>query len=173
MVFCPFVTERSTHRTVNVSIDHASAEDIEQTIGTGWQTEWNSDYLQDATIDKFSMKTVSGELIAMGAYQIIGKQAYVFILYLESAPHSNPTMVNKQGRKYAGIGEAMIAFGIKYSIDHGGRGEVIFDAKTEQLAEHYRNDFHALEITSSRSGGPKRFMLADAEAWQVFSKYLS
>ena len=119
------------------------------------------------------MKTDSGELIALGAYQIIGKQAYVLILYLESAPHSNPTMVNRQGRKYTGIGEAMIAFGIKYSIDHGGRGEVIFEAKTEQLAEHYRKDFHALEITNSLSGGPRRFMLADAEAWRVFSKYLA
>ncbi len=173
MVFCPFVIEMNTKRTVFVSIEPASAEEIQQTVEAGWQTEWNSDYLQAPKIDKFSMKTDSGELIALGAYQIIGKQAYVLILYLESAPHSNPTMVNRQGRKYTGIGEAMIAFGIKYSIDHGGRGEVIFEAKTEQLAEHYRKDFHALEITNSLSGGPRRFMLADAEAWRVFSKYLA
>lgn len=172
MVFTPFVIEKNTHRTVYVSIAPATDEDIQQTLMVGWQTEWNSEYLQDPKIDRFSMKSDSGELIALGAYQIIGKQAYVLILYLESAPHSNPTIVNKQERKYSGIGEAMIAFGIKYSIDNGGRGEVIFDAKTEQLAEHYRKDFHALEITNSLSGGPRRFMLADVEAWQVFSKYL-
>ena len=67
----------------------------------------------------------------------------------------------------------MIAFGIKYSIDKGCRGVVIFDAKTDELAKHYAEDFHALKISGRSSGGPKRFMLADKEAWELFSKYLN
>ena len=65
------------------------------------------------------MKTDSGELVALAAYQISGRKAYVYVLYAESAPHSNPVLTEKSERKYSGIGTALIAFGIKYSIDNG------------------------------------------------------
>ena len=65
-----------------------------------------------------------------------------------------------------------IAYGIKYSIDRGCRGDVVFDAKTDELARRYEADFHARRIPSLESGGPKRYMLADEDAWQLFSKFL-
>ena len=74
-------------------------------------------------------------MIALGAYRVMGRKAYVYILYLESAPASNPTLTAK--REYYGIGEVMIAFGIKFSIDSGCRGDVLFEAKTPELARHY------------------------------------
>lgn len=37
---------------------------------------------------------------------------------------------------------------------------------------HYAEDFGARRIASISSGGPKRFMLADQDAWLLFSKYL-
>ena len=67
----------------------------------------------------------------------------------------------------------MIAFGIKYSIDKGCRGVVIFEAKTDELAKHYAEDFHPLEVAGLSSGGPRRFMLADEEAWKLFSTFLA
>jgi len=33
-------------------------------------------------------------------------------------------------------------------------------------------DFHAVRIPSEASGGPKRYLLADEDAWAVFSRYL-
>ena len=137
-----------------------------------WQTDWTSEYLASPAIDKYAVKSADGELIALGAYQIRGRKAYVYILYAESAPHSNPTM-NLQGqRKFYGIGELLIAYGIKYSIDNGCRGDVVFDAKTDELARHYEADFHAKRIPSLDAGGPKRYMLADEDAWLLFSKFL-
>jgi len=65
-----------------------------------------------------------------------------------------------------------VVYGIKYSIDAGCRGDVVFDAKTDELAQHYAKDFGAKLIPSAASGGPKRFMLADEDAWKLFSKYL-
>lgn len=112
-------------------------------------------------------------MIALGAYQVFERHAYVYIVYLESAPHSNPTITKQSERKYYGVGEVMIAFGIKFSIDNGCRGLVVFDAKTDALAKHYAEDFHALPIPSASEAGPKRFMLADEEAWKLFSKFLS
>ena len=105
------------------------------------------------------------------AYQIIGKSAYVFILYAESAPHSNPTMTSHSERKYYGIGQLLVAYGIKYSIDNGCRGDVVFDAKTDELAMHYERDFNAKRVAGGYNG-IKRYMLADDDAWQLFSLYL-
>lgn len=57
-------------------------------------------------------------------------------------------------------------------IDNGCRGDVVFDAKTDELAYHYETDFHARRVASLASGGPKRYMLADEGAWALFSKFL-
>ena len=93
-------------------------------------------------------------------------------MYAESAPHSNPVLTKKSERKYSGIGAALIAFGIKYSIDNGCRDDVVLDAYSDDLALHFAVDFGAMRIPSITNGGPKRFMLADEAAWQLFSKYL-
>ena len=173
MYFCPHVIRADNGETVDVVIDVATRADLELTTGNpAWQTDWTSEYLSAPSVEKYSVKTESGELIALGAYQIRGRKAYVYILYAESAPHSNPTITHKEHRRYFGIGALLIAFGIKFSIDHGCRGDVVFDAKTDELAKHYEKDFHAKKVAKMESGGPERFMLADEDAWMLFSKYL-
>lgn len=174
MKFAPFVVLSGSGERIPVEVKPAGQADLDATRGApAWQTDWTSEYLSDPTVERYAVKTGEGELVALGAYQIRGHSAYVYILYAESAPHSNPTMQAKGERKYDGIGALLIAFGIKYSIDHGCRGDVVFDAKTEELARHYERDFHARRIPSGATGGPKRYMLADMEAWQLFSKFLA
>ena len=174
MIFSPYVLQKSNHACIHVEILPATAEDMDSTRRKPrWQTDWTSAYLSNPAVEKYAMKAPDGELIALGAYQITGRKAYVYIIYAESAPHSNPTMESKHVRKYYGIGAALIAFGIKFSIDHGCRGDVVFEAKTDELAKHYAEDFHARQIPSDSSGGPKRFMLADEDAWRLFSRYLT
>ncbi len=136
------------------------------------QRPTESESLKRTSVDKFALKLENGELIALGAYQISGRKAYVYVLYVESELWSNPTLIAAAQREYYGIGEVMIAFGIKYSIDAGYRGDVVFDAKTDELARHYTRDYGAKPIPSAVSGGPKRFVLADEDAWNLFSKYL-
>lgn len=173
MYFSPFVIQANMGNIIPVTVDPASKEDLDATHGVPtWQTDWTSEYLSHPAIEKFAVKSASDDLIALAAYQILGHSAYVYILYAESAPHSNPTMNPAGQRKYLGIGELLIAYGIKYSIDNGCRGDVVFDAKTDALARHYELDFHAKRIPSMESGGPKRYMLADEDAWRLFSKYL-
>lgn len=173
MLFLPYIIQKSDELPIPVNIIPATSDDIAATHGNpSWQTDWSSEYLSNPAVEKYAMKTPNGELVALGAYQIAGRKAYVYILYAESAPHSNTTIESKQERKYYGIGAALIAFGIKFSIDNGCRGDVVFEAKTDELAKHYAEDFHAKQIPSASSGGPKRFMLADEDAWCLFSKYL-
>ena len=173
MIFVPCIVRCSDNSPTQVHIDTALPADISATHNDPlWQTNWNSPFLADPTVEKYAMKTDDGELVALAAYQISGRKAYVYILYAESAPASNPVLTRKAERKYCGIGAALIAFGIKFSIDNGCRGDVVFDAKTDELAKHYAEDFGAKRIPSAASGGPKRFMLADEDAWLLFSKYL-
>lgn len=175
MVFTPYIIRNADESMIPVVIEAASPADLAVTHQDPvWQTDWESGYLANPAVKKYAMRTLNGELVALAAYQIAGRKAYVYILlYVESAPHSNPTLTEKAGRKYYGIGAVLIAFGIKYSIDNGCRGDVVFEAKTDELARHYARDFGAKRIPSQSSGGPKRFMLADEDAWALFSKYLS
>ena len=173
MYFAPYVIRGANAEKVPAQILPASPEDLAATKDVpAWQTDWESEYLSKPSVDKFALKLETGELIALGAYQVSGRKAYVYILYVEGAPRSNPTLTAAALREYYGIGEVMIAFGIKYSIDAGCRGDVVFDAKTDELARHYAKDFGAKLVPSAASGGPKRFMLADEDACKLFSKYL-
>ena len=63
--------------------------------------------------------------------------------------------------------------GIQLSIDSGHGGIVTFEAKTDELYDHYIKDFHAVPIFQPHSGGPKLLMLADEGAQEIFSTYLS
>lgn len=173
MEFRPFVISATTGEELPVQIIPAKEADLQVTRGIpAWQTDWTSQFLAAPSVNKYAVKAADEELIALGAYQIRGRSAYVYIIYAESAPSSNPTITAKGSRKYYGIGELLIAYGIKYSIDNGCRGDVVFDAKTDELARHYETDFHARRVASLTSGGPKRYMLADEDAWALFSKFL-
>ena len=90
--------------------------------------------------------------------------------YIESQPESNPTLV--EHKKYCGIGKAMIAFGIQLSIDASYNGVVVFEAKTDDLEQHYIRDFGARPVASLYPDGPKTFMIADEAAKNIFSSYL-
>ena len=172
MFFVPYVIRSDSNEKEYVQILQSSLEDFEKTVYDGWQSEWTGDYLSASDIDKYTVKASDGKIVALAAYKIIHQQAYVYIVYLESAPESNPVLTSREERKFRGIGRLLFAFAVKYSIDHGCRGDVVFEAKTDELAEHYLKDFHALEIPRAGFGTPRRFMLSDSASWEIFSQYL-
>ena len=81
MIFLPYVLQKSNHACVHVEILPATAEDVNSTRREPrWQTDWTSVYLSNPAVEKYAMKTPDGELTALGAYQIAGRKAYVYIL---------------------------------------------------------------------------------------------
>ena len=115
MYFAPFIVRAEHERKVPVVIERATAEDLKATAKVPkWQTDWTSEYLADEKIEKYSLKTKEGNLIALGAYRVMGRKAYVYILYLESAPASNPTLTAK--REYYGIGEVMMLLASSFRL---------------------------------------------------------
>ena len=111
--FTPFVWDQSGNH-VPVSIEPMTKQDAVQTnFLPKWQTSWTSDFLQECNFDCYSAK-VSDELIALAAYEILTDSLVVHIVYMEAHPESNPTM-DGGDPKYTGIGQMLIAFGIKPS----------------------------------------------------------
>ena len=164
-----YVTESMTGDRVNIEIDAATKADLDATKN-GWQTVWNTDFILDPQKEKYAAKTEDGEIIALGAYRVREGSVAVYIAYIESQPESNPTFVKH--KKYSGIGKAMIAFGIQLSIDANCNGVVVFEAKTDDLEQHYVRDFGARPVASLYPDGPKTFMIADEAAKNIFSSYL-
>ena len=126
-----------------------------------WQTDWTSEYISKGKFDAYGLKTRVGELVTLGAYDIV---------YMESQAQSNPTLCERP--KYRGIGRALIAYGIKLSVDAGFNGDVTLDAKTSELARHYEQDFGALLIPGRERGAAPRYLICDEAARDIFVSYL-
>jgi len=167
--FKPYVIDRDGTQ-VYVEITPMTPADAQRTDAVPkWQTSWNSDYLSVDEFEKYSVKC-GDELIALGAYEILESSLVVHIIYLEAHPDSNPTIAGTE-RRYSGIGQLLIAYGIKLSIDHGFGGDVVLEAKTTKLADHYVRDFGAVQLPVFQSSAP-RFLIADEAAKRIFFRYL-
>ncbi len=169
MQFRPFVFNR-TMQQIPVSIQPMTRQDAALTnTPPVWQTSWTSEYLEDERFEKYAAK-VKGELIALGAYEILEYALVVHLAYMEAHPASNPTL-DDGTPEYTGIGRMMIAYGIKLSIDHGLAGDVVLEAKTPELARHYVRDFGAIPLPSFEPSAP-RYLIADEAAKRIFFTYL-
>lgn len=169
-VFVPFILQAESNTHVDVKITRMKKSDALQTgKNPAWQTNWTSDYIQNPSFEKYALKTVDGELVALAAYEIQEQDVMVHITYIESHPASNPTIVG-HSKKYVGIGRVLIAYGVKLSIDHECGGTVTFEAKVPELAEHYMRDYGACPLPSF--GGAPRYELSGEAAMNVFVTYL-
>ncbi len=169
MQFKPFVFDRENIQ-IPVSIEPMTQFDAQTTnLLPVWQTPWTSEYLAGDRFEKYAAKA-GGELIALGAYEILENSLVVHIAYMEAHPESNPTL-DGGVPKYTGIGRLMIAYGIKLSIDNGFAGDVVLEAKTTELARHYERDFGAVRLPTFSSSAP-RYLIADEAAKRIFFTYL-
>lgn len=168
MKFIPYIFGEDTR--LPVSILPMSEQDAERTNQIPeWQSSWTSEFLADPRLKKYSVKR-DDELIALGAYEIQESALVVHIVYMEAQPESNPTIAGKN-RKYRGIGRLLIAYGIKLSVDNGFGGDVVLEAKTQELARHYEADFGAVRLPTFMSSAP-RLLIADEAAKRIFFSYL-
>ena len=141
---------------VSVFMSKADKRDLEETIVAPWQTDWTSDYITADRFDLYALRTREGELVALGAYEVREENLAVHIIYMESAPESR----------------AMVAYGIKLSVDAGFNGDVTLDAKTPELARHYEQDFGAFRVPGRERDAAPRYLICDEAAQMIFTDYL-
>ena len=140
------VFDLSCSQEVPAEILPATESDFRLTVQDCWQTSWMSKYLQAPFLQKYALKiAATGELVGLGAYRNMPEGFLVYIEYIESAPHSNPTL--SKNRKYRGIGAALLAYGVQLSIDSGYGGTIYLKAKTSEIREHYICDFGAIPFS--------------------------
>lgn len=138
-----FYVYDSNGQPIPVRIRKANLSDYRATK-SNWQTEWTTAYIQDPRFDKYAMVNEdNGELIGLCAYMPNPKMRCANMMYMEAAPNSNPTLVKEGAKKYHEIGKAFFAFGVLYSLEHGGDGSLFFKAKTTELLYYYEKAFGA------------------------------
>lgn len=169
MQFVPYLLD-AENNIIPVEVEEMTAQDAAATNQPPiWQTSWTSAFIQQSRTERYAVKR-GEELIALGAYEVLSNVLLVHIVYMEAQPASNPTM-DGGTPKYRGIGRLLIAQGIKLSIDNGFGGNVVLEAKTTELAEHYMRDFGAVRLPGLPDAAP-RFLIADVAAKQIFFSYL-
>lgn len=143
------MTDATTGIPVWAEIRKATQFDYKKTVEEQWQTSWLSDFIQTDSLEKYALEiAATGELVGLGAYRDMPEGVLVYVEYIESAPHSNPTLAGR--RKYKGIGAALLAYGIQLSIDYGYGGAIYLKAKTSDQGTLY-SGFWSNSIQQIRS----------------------
>lgn len=169
--FAPYILSEPHHQRVAVTIREMTPADAAVTnLPPRWQTDWTSDFIADKAYLKYALQTPEGELVALGAYEVLPHALVVHVVYLESNPASNPTLGAR--RRYSGIGRVLMAFGIKLSIDNDLGGDITFEAKTPELERHYVRDFGAVPLPRFGEGEAPRYLITGEAAKRIFISYL-
>lgn len=141
-----YVTDRFGNR-VPVQIRQAQTRDYLRTKKDSWQTDWTSKYIQQRQFRKFAMETLkSGTLLGLLACEPLAEDNCLRLVYMETEPCSNPTLVKRENRKYNGVGRAFMAKSVAYAQSLGMDGTLSFKAKTTELFDHYRSVYGAIPL---------------------------
>ena len=165
---CYCIIDGQSNEQIPASIREATATDFERTARKHWQTDWRTDFIQDTTLEKYALELdATKELVGLAAYRDMPEGVLVYVEYMERAPSGNPTL--SKTRKYAGIGAALLAFGIQLPIDYGYGGAIYLKAKTSQLREHYMRNYGAIPFSRF---DPFLLLIDGDAARELFGQYL-
>ena len=163
-----YVADAITNARIPANFRPANQFDFNVTDIDNWQSSWNSDFIHQEGSEKYAFEVSdSREVLGLGAYKDTPEGFMVTVLYIESAPHSNPTLTRE--KKYNGIGAALLAYGIQMSREYGYGGTIFLKAKTSQLWTHYVNDFGAIPYSRV---DPFALMIDADAADQLLARYL-
>ncbi len=160
--FTPCLVERETGKIVDTQYAVASREELVSLKKEGWNFDWASDELSDATVYKL---TLVGEKQIQGLVATVDMKSdsAIYLKLAESAPHNiGPN------KRYEGVGGHLFAIAAKSSVDAGYGGFLYLDAKNAKLVSHYREKFGAVHI-----GGvhPYRMVIDEEKAVELLSRY--
>ncbi len=168
MSYSFYVTDHVGNR-VPVHIHSATEADFQRTVDDSWQTSWTTQFIQQRQLEKYAMVAIeTKELIGLCACRLLPKDNCLRMVYMESEPGSNPTLVKTNPRKYYDIGKAIIAYAVERAIRAGMDGTLSFKAKTTQLYKHYIEDFGARPLPY----GDYELILFPEAGFSVLQNYL-
>jgi len=131
----PCLVEISTGKVLQTTFTLACFEEINDLQSKGWNFDWASKDLSRCNIYKLQLVN---DAVIQGLVATEFFRGAVYISLAESAPHNQPPK-----KKYDGVGGHLFAIAIKLSLAVDCGGYVFFDAKNNELVEHYKNTFGA------------------------------
>ena len=131
----PCLEEVATDKIFRTTFSVATNDELKGLQEKGWNFDWSSSELQRTNIYKLQLK--DGDAI-QGLVSAEVVRGAVYIHLAESAPHN--LGVNK---KFEGVGGHLFAVAIKLSVAMGFNGYVFLEAKNQELAGHYDENFGA------------------------------
>ena len=131
----PCLVETATGKIHQTTFSVAKSMELKNLQAKGWNFDWSDVELAYCNIYKLQVES-DDEIQGLVAAEVVRGAVYVHLA--ESAPHN--LVPNK---KYDGVGGHLFAIAIKLSFAMGFGGYVYFEAKNQQLADHYTNSFGA------------------------------
>ena len=134
----PCLIEVKTGKILQTTFSIATPAELKGIRDKGWLFDWGDKELQNTNIYKLQLKDdhVIQGLIATEIYR-----GTLFVHLIESAPHNQP-----RNKEYEGVGGHLFAIAIKLSLANGFGGHIYFEAKNQQLVDHYEKAFGALHL---------------------------
>ena len=136
----PCLVEVATGEILQTTFSIASEDDVSDLSKMGWLFDWTDQALQKTNIYKLLIKG-DNNIQGLIAAEVIKGAVYVHLV--ESAPHNRGA--NKQ---FEGVVGHLFAIAIKLSVVNGLGGYVFFEAKNNELANHYSDTLGATRIPS-------------------------
>lgn len=157
----PCLEEVATGKIFQTTFSVAEPFEIKALQDKGWHFDWADESLAYCNIYKLQLKDddVIQGLIAM---EVVRGAVYIHLA--ESAPHNQPH--NKQ---YSGVGGHLFAIAIKLSNAMGFGGYVFFDAKNQELVDHYTKAFGAQHLMTRVHD--YRMEIEEDDAQKLIEKY--
>ena len=127
----PCLVEIATGQVYQTTFSVANSEDIRNLQSIGWNFDWTDNDLAYCNVYKLQVAD-DDEIQGLVAAEIVRGAVYIHLA--ESAPHNQVP-----SKKYDGVGGHLFAIAVKLSLAMGFGGYVYFDAKNQELADHYIN----------------------------------
>jgi len=131
----PCLIDIATGKVLQTTFSIASTDEVTGLQAEGWNFDWSDEGLSHCNIYKLQLKD-DDVIQGLVAAEVVRGAVYVHLV--ESAPHNLGK--NKQ---YEGVGGHLFAIAIKLSLAMGFGGYVYFEAKNQDLANHYAKAFNA------------------------------
>jgi len=134
----PCLVETETEKILQTTFSIAETAELRSLQEKGWNFNWTDESLSYCNIYKLQLK---GDDVVQGLVATEIVRGAIHLMLAESAPHNQ-----HQNKKYQGVGGHLFAIAIKLSMAMGFGGYIYFEAKNQELADHYSKAFGAQRL---------------------------
>jgi hypothetical protein len=136
----PCLEEVATGKILQTTFSIATPAEIKSTRSKGWLFDWEGKELKGINTNIYKLQLKDDDVI-QGLVATEIHTGTLLVHLMEAAPHNK-----SPEKKYNGVGGHLFAIAIKLSLVNGFGGHIYFEAKNQDLVDHYSKTFGALHL---------------------------